>query len=84
MNVITLTGLLAGACTTGAMVPQVIKTMKTRQTADISLLMYVFLTAGILLWLVYGLLLHELPIIVANTVSLVLAATVLVLKVRHG
>ena len=83
MDLVTVIGLLAGICTTGAMVPQVIKTLKTKQTTDISLLMYVFLSAGILLWFVYGLLLKEIPIILANGVSLILAVTVLVLKVRY-
>ncbi len=61
MNLVTVIGLLAGICTTGAMVPQVIKTLKIKQTTDISLLMYVFLSTGVLLWFVYGLLLKEMP-----------------------
>ena len=64
--------------------PQVWQTWKTRHTKDISLRMYLLFTCGVALWLVYGLLLEAWPIIVANAVTLVLAGTVLTLKLRHG
>jgi MtN3 and saliva related transmembrane protein len=80
----TTIGLIAGVCTTGSILPQVIKALKTRHTRDISLLMYIFLTLGILLWLIYGFMLHEMPIILANGTSLILTTSVLVLKVKHG
>lgn len=83
-NWITLIGLLAAACTTISYVPQVVKTFRTRQTKDISLMMYFILGVGLLLWFLYGLLLKDLPIIIANGITFVLAATVLVLKVKHG
>ena len=81
---ITIIGLLAAACTTIAFLPQVIKTVKTKKTKDISLLMYVILTTGILLWVVYGLLTIDLPIILANSITFVLALIVLMLKIIHG
>jgi len=81
---IMLIGLVAAAFTTISYFPQVMKTLKTRHTKDISLLMYVILAAGLFLWLVYGLLLKDLPIIIANAVTFLLALTILVLKIRHG
>jgi MtN3 and saliva related transmembrane protein len=80
----TIIGILAGICTTSAAVPQVIKIIRTRHTADISLIMYVLLSTGIFLWFLYGILLGDMPIIVANGFSLIIVTTVLILKIRHG
>ncbi len=80
----TMIGLLAAAFTTVSYFPQVIKTLKTRHTKDISLLMYVILAAGLFLWLVYGVLLRDPPIIIANAITLLLALMILILKIRHG
>lgn len=77
-------GYFAASLTTLSFVPQVWQTWKTRHTKDISLRMYLLFTCGVALWLVYGLLLDAWPIIVANAVTLVLAGTVLTLKLRHG
>lgn len=84
MNLITIIGTLAACCTTISFFPQVIKTIKTRETKDISLLMYVLFIIGIILWLVYGVLLHEWPIIIANSITVLLTMIVLVLKIKHG
>ncbi len=77
-------GYTAAMLTTVSFVPQVWRIFRTRHTQDISLRMYVLFTAGVGMWLVYGLLLASWPIIAANTVTLVLAGTVLFLKLRHG
>ena len=77
-------GFLAAAFTTISYIPQVMKTLKTRETKDISLLMFVILSSGLFLWLVYGILLNDLPIIIANGITLVLASVVLFLKIRYG
>jgi MtN3 and saliva related transmembrane protein len=84
MNSVTLLGLAAAFCSTFAFLPQVIKTWRTRSTADISLGMFALLVSGIMLWLAYGILLQDLPLIAANGVTLVFAATILYFKVRHG
>jgi MtN3 and saliva related transmembrane protein len=60
------------------------KTVKNRQTRDISLGMYVLFCAGVFCWMVYGVLISSVPILIANSATLLLAGTVLVLKVRHG
>lgn len=84
MSAVTWIGLLAACCTTFAYAPQAIKTWRTRSTGDISLSMFSLMVAGVLLWLIYGLLIGDLPLIVANLVTLSLAGTILVLKIRHG
>ena len=81
---ITSLGLVAAACTTVAFLPQVVKALRTRETKDISLLMFIILTTGLCLWLTYGLLVRDLPLILANCVTLILALIVLFLKVRYG
>ena len=84
MTFATVIGMLAAFCTTVSFIPQVAKTIKTRQTKDISLSMYVIFTAGILFWLIYGIMIVDVPIIAANTVTLLLTGTVLFLKIRNG
>ena len=84
MNAVTLLGLLAAACSTLAYLPQVIKTWRTRSTADISLGMFSLLVSGLALWLAYGIIQQDLPLIAANGVTLVFAATILYFKLRHG
>jgi MtN3 and saliva related transmembrane protein len=82
MNYLLLLGLAAAACTTLAFVPQFIKVWKTRSTHDISLAMYCVTCTGVLLWLVYGIILHDTPLIVANSVTIVLAGSILLMKIR--
>ncbi|HDH49780.1 MAG TPA: hypothetical protein ENG95_00580 [Nitrospirae bacterium] len=84
MNYITIIGLLAGTCTIISFLPQVIKTAKTKKTKDISLAMYAVLAVGLFMWVIYGVLLNSYPIILANSVSFILAVTILVLKIRYG
>ena len=80
----TAIGLLAALLTTAAFLPQVLHTLATRDTRGISLRMYVIFVAGVLLWLIYGLLMRDLPLILANAITLVLAGAILILKLRHG
>ncbi|MFH1797917.1 MAG: SemiSWEET transporter [Candidatus Omnitrophota bacterium] len=78
-----LIGLGAGVCTTISFVPQVLKILKTKHTKDISLSMYVVLTIGIFLWLIYGIFLKKAPIIMANSVSFVLCLMVIFAKLKY-
>jgi MtN3 and saliva related transmembrane protein len=80
MSTQDLIGYAAAALTTGSFLPQAILTLRTRDTRGISLAMYGAFTAGVALWLVYGIALGEWPIVVANAVTLVLAATILCTK----
>lgn len=77
-------GYLAATMTTLAFVPQAVKTIRTRDTRSISLGMYVVFTAGIAMWLVYGIALNSMPMILANIVTFLLSATILGLKLKHG
>lgn len=83
MNLITIIGLAAAACTTFAFLPQAIKTIKTKSTNDLSVAMYSLTTAGIFLWLVYGLIIKDAPLIAANAVTLVFTATILFLIIKN-
>lgn len=83
MNSLLLLGLLAATLTTVAFVPQLIKVIKTRSTHDISLAMYIVICSGVLLWLIYGLLIQNMPIIVANSVTFAIASAVLMMKIRY-
>jgi MtN3 and saliva related transmembrane protein len=84
MDSATLLGLLAGTCTTISFLPQIMKAWKSKSTHDISTGMYVILSTGLLLWTLYGFIIHSLPVIVANVVGLALSCSVLLLKIRHG
>lgn len=77
-------GLIAGLLTTIAFVPQLTKTWKSKSAKDVSLVMLMTFTTGVLLWLIYGLLIHAAPIIAANAVTLLLAGAILALKIRYG
>jgi MtN3 and saliva related transmembrane protein len=77
-------GLAAGLCTTLAYIPQVLKAWRTRSTGDVSLGMFLFMVVGMTCWLVYGLMIGDAPLILANAITLALATIVLVLKLRHG
>ena len=77
-------GYAAATLTTASFVPQALLTLRTRDVSGISLGMYGSFTAGVALWLVYGIGLGEWPIIVANAVTLTLACIILATKIRYG
>lgn len=77
-------GGAAATLTTCSFIPQALRVWRTKHTKDISLLMYTLFTIGVALWLAYGILLASWPIILANGITLLLAGTVLVFKLRLG
>jgi MtN3 and saliva related transmembrane protein len=77
-------GTVAATLTTVSFVPQAVRALRTRDTRGISLAMYAVFTLGIACWFGYGLLLGAWPIILSNAVTFVLAASILVLKLRFG
>lgn len=83
MTTTDLLGLVAGMLTTAAFIPQVVKTWRTRSTHDISLGMFALFNTGLVLWLVYGVMIDSLPIVVSNIITLALALTILVFKLRY-
>ncbi len=82
MNYTQLLGLMAGSFTTIAFLPQVIKTWKSRSAKDLSLGMFSLFCLGVLLWLIYGIQVKDLPVIIANMVTLLLASSLLFFKLR--
>jgi MtN3 and saliva related transmembrane protein len=76
-------GYAAGLLATLAFLPQVAKTVRERSVKDISLGMYILFCSGVSLWLLYGFLISSWPVIISNSVTLILSGTVLVLKIRH-
>lgn len=83
MSAIMILGLVAAVLTTIAFVPQVFKTWKSKSAGDLSLGMYLILTTGVILWLIYGILKEDIPIIAANVVTLSLALTLLYFKLFY-
>ena len=84
MTYVAILGLVAAFLTTISFVPQVLKIWRTRHTKDISLKMFVIYTAGVFLWLVYGLMLGDLPLILSNIITFVLTLSILIMKLRYG
>lgn len=76
-------GSIAAICTTLAFVPQAFHSYKTRDLSGISLPMYSIFTAGVAMWLVYGLLKQDWPIIIANVITVALSTMILVLKINE-
>ncbi len=82
LNLVTVIGFIASILTTASFVPQVWKVLKTKATRDLSLPMYLSFVLGVACWLAYGILNHDAPVIVANAITLILAGSVLVMKIR--
>jgi len=83
MDFTTTLGLVAGTLTTAAYLPQVLKTWKSKSADGISWSMLVILCFGVVLWLLYGVYEHDLPVICANVVTLMLSTLILGLKIRY-
>ncbi|HEX3074055.1 MAG TPA: SemiSWEET transporter, partial [Ignavibacteriales bacterium] len=63
--------------------PQLIKTWKTKSAKDLSLGMFVFFCFGVGLWLVYGIIINDIPILVSNAVTLVLSIMIVYFKLKY-
>ncbi len=79
-----LLGISAGVLTAASRVPQIAKTWKTRSAGGLSLSMYAMLCLGFLLWLTYGLMTDNVPVILSNVVSLAFNLVLLVFRLRFG
>lgn len=82
--IIQILGFVAAVCTTGSFIPQALKTISTKDTKGISLGMYVMFVLGVTLWLVYGIVINDLPLILANIITLILSLTILIYKLRYN
>jgi len=82
-TLIKILGLAAGACTSLAVLPQVITTYKTKKASDVSIFMFIVMLTGNILWVFYGTIKSDIAIIITNLVTVVLNVTMLVFKVRY-
>ncbi|MDC3030426.1 SemiSWEET transporter [Candidatus Pelagibacter sp.] len=76
-------GFFAAFCTTIAFLPQAIKVFKSKSTKDISLYMFIIFTIGVFSWLIYGIIINDMPIILANAVTLILSFFILIYKIKY-
>jgi MtN3 and saliva related transmembrane protein len=81
---VTILGYIAGALVVGSLIPQTIKSWTTKSTRDISLWRYIVYVVGLVLWITYAIIIHNAPVAVTNGIGLVLAVSILVLKLRYG
>lgn len=84
MNLTDLIGSAAAFLTTASFLPQAWLSFRTRDVSGVSLGMYSVFTAGVALWLAYGWLLDSWPMVIANTITLVLAVAILAMKLAYG
>lgn len=80
---IEILGYISAVLTTVAFVPQILKTFKTKSAKDVSMGMFVLFTAGVFLWIIYGLLTNTKPVLIANIVIFCLSLTQIVLKIKY-
>ncbi|MTF38213.1 SemiSWEET transporter [Cyanobacterium aponinum] len=83
MEWITIIGLMAGSLTTISFLPQAIKTWRSKSAKDISLAMFLCFCFGVILWIIYGLFIMDIPVLVTNIVTLILAGTILFFKLKY-
>lgn len=83
MDWIQILGYTAAFGTTASFLPQAVKTIRTKNTSGISLFMYLLFTCGCFLWLLYGILTHNTPVIVANAITCGFASVILYYKIKY-
>jgi MtN3 and saliva related transmembrane protein len=84
MDTAAMIGLLAALITMSSFLPQAIKIHRTKETKDLSLSSFVFLSVGLSLWIVYGILIRAFPVILANSVGGIVILYIIIMKIRHG
>lgn len=84
MDWVQMLGLVAGGLTSTSTFPQILKTWRTKDATDISIGMFSVLTAGVILWTIYGIQKNDVPIIATNALAIVLNCTMLFFKLRYG
>lgn len=77
-------GIAAGILTTGSFAPQAFKILRTRRVEDISLFMYIAFVSGVALWIAYGIAIGSASLVLANVITLLLAGSILVMKIFWG
>jgi len=84
MDITSIIGILAACLTTLSFLPQAIKTIQTKDTKSLSLPMYTMFFTGVVLWFIYGIIIQDYPLLIANGITILLAGTILVMKLKHG
>ncbi|MFA7074034.1 MAG: SemiSWEET transporter [Endomicrobiaceae bacterium] len=80
---IEVLGYISAVLTTIAFIPQILKTFKTKSAKDVSMGMFVIFTAGVFLWIIYGLLTNTKPVLIANIIIFCLSLTQIILKIKY-
>ncbi|MFN8208517.1 MAG: SemiSWEET transporter [Bacteroidales bacterium] len=83
MDYTNVLGFVAATLTTTSFIPQAFKTIRTKKTKDISLVMYSILNVGIIGWMIYGILLVNWPIIISNIITILFTSPILYYKIRY-
>jgi len=81
MDLIIVLGLVGATLTTVSLLPQLIKIYRTRSTKDISTGMLVLFSSAFIVWLTYGILIGDIPLIIANTFAIVQSIIILIFKI---
>ena len=84
MDIANMLGIAAGALTTASFVPQVMKTYKSKSAKDVSFGMFVVFGAGVTLWLIFGFVTRSIPIMLANSCTLLLIIVMIILKIKYS
>jgi MtN3 and saliva related transmembrane protein len=83
MEVNDIIGMAAGTLTTLSFLPQVVKTWRSHSAKDISLGMFLLFSLGVLLWLIYGVMIQSAPVVIANSITLILSLSILLMKLLY-
>ncbi len=83
MSFVTILGYIAACCTTASFLPQAVETIRTKDTEGISLYMYLLFTGGVIIWVVYAFITKDMPLLIANAITSVLAMIILIYKIRY-
>ncbi len=84
MSNIDLLGYIAGILVVLSLLPQAVRSWKTKSTRDLSLPRYIVYIIGLILWIVYAVIIHNGPVALTNGIGLIIATFILYLKLRHG
>jgi len=84
MIYVDILGYVAGILVVISLLPQAIKSWKTKSTKDISLIRYVIYVTGLILWITYAIIIGNGPVALMNIIGLILAISILGLKLKYG
>lgn len=83
MDFIDILGYIAGILVVISLLPQTIKSWKTKSTKDLSLWRYIIYVLGLVLWIIYAIIINNAPVATMNSLGLLLALSILYLKIRY-